>query len=81
MARKKQLIELEGLYYSDLQHLIKELTVGAYAYRNREILKDAILDGYEYEIVAEKYGLSCTRIKTIVRLFCNKVIEYRNTHG
>ena len=46
MARKKQHIELEGLYYSDLEFLIKELTVGAYAYRNREILKDALQDGY-----------------------------------
>ena len=81
MARKKQLIELEGLYYSDLQHLIKELTVGAYAYRNRKILKDAIIDGYECEILAEKYNLSCTRVKTIVRQFCDKAIEYRKTHG
>ena len=81
MARKKQLTELEGLYYSDLEFLIKELTVGAYAYRNREILKDAVLDGYEYETIAEKYSLSCTRVKTIVRLFCKKVTEYKRTHG
>lgn len=80
MARKKQHIELEGLYYSDLEFFIKELTVGANAYRNREILKDALQDGYPYEHIAEKYDLSCTRVKTIVRNFCKKVTEYRQSH-
>lgn len=80
MARKKQLTELDGLYYSDLEFLIKELTVGAFAYRNREILKDSILDGYSCEFVAERYHLSCTRIKTIVRTFCRNVEVYRKSH-
>lgn len=81
MARKRQLIELEGLYHSDLQFLIKEITVGSYAYRNRKLLKDAIIDGYEYEILAKKYDLSCTRVKTIVRQFCRKAEEYQKTHS
>lgn len=38
MARKRQHDELEGLYKSDLEFLIDEITVGALAYRNKEIL-------------------------------------------
>lgn len=34
MARKRQHDELEGLYKSDLEYLIDEITVGALAYRN-----------------------------------------------
>lgn len=80
MARKKQLTELKGLYRSDLEFLIRELTVGAYAYRNRKILEDAVIDGYEFEVIAEKHNLSVTRAKTIVRTFCNSVKDYREKH-
>lgn len=48
MARKRQHDELEGLYKSDLEFLIDEITVGALAYRNKEILKDTLIDGYSY---------------------------------
>ena len=80
MARKKQLIEMKGLYRSDLEFLIKELVVGAYAYRNRKIIKDVVIDGYEIRPIAEKYEISETRTKTIVRTFCDDVHEYLEKH-
>ena len=81
MARKKQMTELEGLYKSDLDFLIKELTVGAYAYRNKKILRDTVIEGHEFATVAEKYDISQTRAKTIVRKFCQSVKDYREKHS
>lgn len=80
MARKKQMYELEGLYRTDLEFLIKELTVGAYAYRNKKILRDTVIEGHEFATVAEKYDISQTRAKTIVRNFCKAVKDYREKH-
>lgn len=81
MARKKQMTELEGLYKTDLEFLIKELTVGAYAYRNKKILRDTVIEGHEFATVAEKYDISQTRAKTIVRKFCQSVKDYREKHS
>lgn len=80
MARKKQLVELEGLYRSELEFLIKELTVGAFAYRNKRLLRDVVIEGHEYQPMAEKYDISETRAKTIVRKFCKNVKDYREKH-
>lgn len=80
MARKRQHEELKGLFSDDLEFLIKQVTVGALAYRNRDILRDTIIDGYSYEDVGEKYGLCKTRVKTITRKFCENVKEYRKKH-
>lgn len=80
MARQRQHEELNGLYSSDLEFLIKELTVGALAYRNRDILSDTLIDGYSYEYVGKKYGLSKTRVKTVTRKFCESLREYRKKH-
>lgn len=80
MARKRQHEELKGLYRSDLNFLIEELTIGALAYRNRDILKDTLIDGHEYDTIANKYSLSKTRVKTVVRKFCENVKIYREKH-
>ena len=80
MARKRQHDEMNGLYKSDLEFLIEELTVGALAYRNRDILRDTLIDGYSYEDIGKKYQLSKTRVKTVVRKFCEKVKIYREKH-
>lgn len=80
MARKKQLTELDGLYRTDLEFLIKELTVGALSYRNKRILKDAVIEGHDYQSIAEKYDISQTRAKTVVRKFCQSVKDYREKH-
>ena len=62
MARKRQHDELEGLYKSDLEFLIDEITVGALAYRNKDILKDTLIEGYSYEHIGKKYGC-CGKLK------------------
>ncbi len=80
MARQRKHEELQGLFGSDLEFLIVELTVGALAYRNRDILRDTIIDGYSYEYVGKKYELSKTRVKTITRKFCENLREYRKKH-
>lgn len=80
MARKRQHDELEGLYKSDLEFLIDEITVGALAYRNKEILKDTLIEGHSYEYIGKNHGLSKTRVKTIVRKFCANVETYKKKH-
>lgn len=80
MARKRQHDELEGLYKSDLEYLIDEITVGALAYRNKEILKDTLIEGYSYEHIGKKHELSKTMVKTIVRKFCANVKIYIMKH-
>lgn len=80
MARKRQHEELKGLFYDDLEFLIKQLTVGALAYRNRDILRDTVIEGYSYDDVGKKYGLCKTRVKTITRKFCENVKVYRTKH-
>lgn len=80
MARKRQHEELEGLYKSDLEFLIEEITVGALAYRNKEILTDTLIEGYSYDYIGKKHGLSKTRVKTVVRKFCANVEAYKKKH-
>ena len=80
MARKRQHEELEGLYKSDLEFLIDEITVGALAYCNKEILKDTLIEGHSYEHIGTKHSLSKTRVKTIVREFCANVKIYIKKH-
>ena len=80
MARQRKHTELDGLYRSDILFLIEEIAIGALAYRNKDILKDTLIDGYSYEELGKKYKLSKTRVKTIVRRFCADVAIYRNKH-
>lgn len=80
MARKRQYEEMEGLYRSDLEFLIDEITVGAFAYRNKDILKDTLIEGHSYEHIGTKHGLSKTSVKTIVRKFCDNVKIYKKKH-
>lgn len=58
---------------TEWEKLIDEWIVGLHAKRNRQIIKDKILGGMTIPQVAEKHGLSETRIKTIIRTFKRKI--------
>lgn len=55
-----------GFSRSEWEHLINEYIIGKNAYRDREILKDNLLDGYTYEHIAEKHSMSARQIARIV---------------
>lgn len=48
---------------TEVSNLIDEYIIGNNAIRDREILKDNILDGLSYYELSEKYNLSLTRIR------------------
>lgn len=73
--------ELEGLYASDIEFLINEIVMGLEAKRNKQIIRESIFDGLPVEDLAHKYGLSPTRVKTVIRRFRHSVAEYRETRG
>lgn len=61
---------------SEIAGMIDEWIIGKNARRDREILKDRLLDGLTYEKLAEKHDMSVRQIKNIVykrqeRLFRN----------
>ena len=58
---------------SQIEELIKEWVIGRNSRRNRKIIHDSLIDGYSLKELAEKYKLSETRIKTIVRTFKRNV--------
>lgn len=58
---------------SELEHLIKELVIGLRASRNRRIIRDKFFKGLSIPQIAEKYKLSQTRVKTVIREFRQKI--------
>lgn len=54
---------------SEWEKLIHEYIIGKNSYRDREMLKDSLLDGRTYEWIAEKYLMSVRQVaRTIPRL-------------
>lgn len=51
---------------TELSNLIDEYIIGNNAIRDRDILKDRLIDGYSYYQLSEKYNLSLTSIKQIL---------------
>jgi hypothetical protein len=51
---------------SQWEHLIDEYIIGNKAYRDREILKESLLDGRPYEWIAEKHGMSARQVARII---------------
>lgn len=51
---------------TELSNLIDEYIIGTNAIRDRDILKDRLIDGYSYYQLSEKYNLSLPTIKHIV---------------
>ena len=58
---------------SELEHLINEWVIGANSARNKMIISDRLIEGLTIFELAEKYDMSETRIKTIIRTFKHKV--------
>ena len=54
---------------SELEHLIEEWVLGLNASRNKSILRDKFFEGLTIPKIAEKYDLSETRVKTVIRTF------------
>jgi Mor family transcriptional regulator len=63
---------------SELEFLINEWVTGLRATRNKRILKDKLLNGITIPKIAEKYDMSETRIKTIIRTFKKKLDALEN---
>lgn len=55
---------LEELSITQIEYLIDEWIKSE---RDRELVKSRFLDGLTYERLSERYGLSVTQTKTIVR--------------
>ena len=51
---------------TELINLIDEYIIGNNAIRDREIMKDRLIDGYSYYQLSEKYNLSLPSIKQIL---------------
>ena len=48
-----------------LTKVIDNYVIGYKSKRNRELLKDRLIDGLTFEEIAEKYGMSVRQIKKI----------------
>lgn len=59
-------MKLDNISNSELANLIDNSIRGFKAERNREILKDRLINGMLYEPLAEKYGLSVRATQTII---------------
>ena len=66
----------ENISNSDLCKAIDEWIRGKNAQRNREILKDMLINGICYEPLAEKYDLSVRYIKEIVYKMQNQLFKH-----
>ena len=51
---------------TELSNIIDEYIIGNNAIRDREIMKDRLIDGYSYYQLSEKYNLSLPSIKQIL---------------
>ena len=58
---------------SELESLIDNYVLGLHADRNRKIIKDKLIHGFSIRDIASFYGLSETRIKTVIRTFKRKI--------
>ena len=60
---------------SEWDHLINKHIIGLNAKRNREIIRDKLFEGMTIPQIAEKHGLSETRVKTVIRTFKRKLTD------
>lgn len=58
---------------SELEHLINEWVIGRNATRNKRIIRDKLINGMSIPQIANKYKLSETRTKTVIRTFRRQV--------
>ncbi len=60
---------------SEWERFIEEYIIGEKAYRNREMLKDNLLDGRCYEWIAEKYDMSPRQVARIIPKLQNQLFK------
>ena len=65
LFRKKRR-DLASLKRTEWELLIDENILGKNSFRDREMLKDHILDGKTYEYLAEKNGISSRQVARII---------------
>lgn len=58
--------EIENISNAELAMLIDEWVRGLHAERNREMLKDRLINGMLFEPLAEKYNLSVRATQNII---------------
>lgn len=68
-------MEKYDLSRTEWEHLIDEHILGDKAYRNREMLKDNLLDGRCYEWIAEKYDMSPRQVARIIPKLQNQLFK------
>jgi len=61
---------------TELNNLIDEYVIGKNAIRDREIMKDRLIDGFSYYELAEKYNLSLTALKYIINKRNNQIFKH-----
>ena len=69
------MIDFSNLSRTDVEALIEERIIGKNAERNRKILKRRLIDGICFEPLAEEFGLSVRRVKSIVYEAQNKLFS------
>lgn len=61
---------------SKLCHIIDEYINGRNAERNRKILKRRLIDGVNFESLAEEFGMSVRQCKRIVYILTDRILKY-----
>ena len=59
-------MKYDDLSNSEISNLIDEYVRGMHAVRNRQMLKDRLIDGMLFEDLAEKYGLSVCATQNVI---------------
>ena len=67
---------LENISNSELAMLIDEWVRGLHAERNREMLKDRLINGMLFESLAEKYNLSVRATQNIIYRACEQLFKH-----
>lgn len=68
--------ENTGLSASQLSHLIDEWIIGNNAERDREILKEKLINGKSLYQLSDMFNLSLTQIKNILRKRQNELFKH-----
>lgn len=61
---------------TELSNLIDEYVIGKNAIRDREIMKDRLIDGFSYYELSDKYNLSLPALKYIINKRNNQVLKH-----
>ena len=63
----------DDLSRSEWEHLIDETVIGRNSYRDRDILKENLLNGRTYGWIAEKWNMSERQVARIVPERCKQL--------